>query len=193
MKLCYTIIISLIIISSEYAQNSNPFDKITIGIDAAVTVYDNTFKEYWNSGNAFGLSASTPFYYGNFDIGLIYNPFYAKDEDQPNFTGLLLYLQWSEKIFSIKETSLSIGLSAGLFQMIFDKTEEYFNHSDLFEHEITIGLSALVSHNIENNLSANFICQYHTIYFRKKLSFIYIGASLRYSFNTPNWLKEFLD
>lgn len=193
MRLCYTLLILLLALNVNYAQRSNPFENITVGLDAAVTVYDNTFKEYWNSGNAFGLSVSTPFYYGNLDAGLIFNPYYAKDKEQPDFTGLLIYLQWSENVLTYQNTSLSLGLSTGLYQMIFDKTEEYYNQSDLFEHEITIGLSALLSHKIENNISANITCQYHTIYFRKKLSFVYIGASLRYSFKTPDWLKEFLD
>lgn len=180
-------------VCSYQAQPEEAFSKVSLGLNVSENVNRGLFHQYWNSQKAVNLYASTNLRYGFLDVGLTYNPFLAKSNEQPDFHSFFIYMQWSAGINIFENTDLKFGGRAGMFQMIFDKTEEYSASTDLFEHEITLGLSASIIYRVKEKLALELNTSYQSILFRKKIDLYYTGLGIIYTFETPAWLKELIE
>jgi len=188
----FTILFLLVNISSLSAQNLS-FEKFSIGANLSANSNIETLHDYWDPGNLYEVNLRTPIQFGNMQVGLSYIPFKSKNSEQPDFKGMFFYLQWDKEIFTVKDFEINAGIMFGLCRMVFDKTEMYKSKDELQEHEVSAGFVSSINYNITQNVGLNLTANYNSILTRKKINLAFIGAGFYYTFDTPQWLKDFLE
>ena len=183
------------IFSLSHSQNKNEdFADFYIDINLAKNIKNSELDDYWNEKKAAGISILTPYYSGMLHVGVTYRPFesFIENDSIPDCSSLLYYIGWEKSLKLTPLLTFSVGPNIGLFQMIFDETDEVSNSTDLYEHEVTLGFTARLDYKLTDRFSINTFLDYNKVMTKKRINMVYAGAGLSYSFRTPGWLVDFL-
>jgi hypothetical protein len=182
----------LFIFSPIQGSNIHAYDSLEVGILYDVNINRNSFHHYWNQNWGFELFVSTPFYWGQLHTGLVVNSFDSRDIRFVNFTTYFLYFGWG---VSCKLPCKFNGFSAihlGNVMMQFhpgSKTPDVIYDP---EDEFALRLSCGLSYPLHKNLYYKLNIHYHITYLNKRIELNILSTGVSYYFNTPKWLKEFL-
>jgi len=190
--LIITYLFLLTSVSNIFPQDSL-FNKITIGFNLSTNINKIEMHEYWDEGNQYEINIRSPFYQGNFQFGVSFSHLSPKIPDMPNFRLFMYYLQWDKVLFNYQPIEVTAGVKFGISQMNFDKTEKVFISSDLYEHEIFAGLISSLRYKTSQSFHVNLNVNYISILTKKTISMYFVGAGFDYTFDTPQWLREFLE
>ncbi len=190
----YVLILLLFFTSILKAQNNtSAFETFTLGINYQSNINRNDFHNYWLSDGGIEGYFLTPFYFGEVQLGISYMPFSAKSVEQPDFTSLLLYLQWGYEFNLPVNFAISFNSSVGLFQMNFDDFENELSPGLLSERELATGLNTTLSYSFYNEWNLSFQLNYLRVFTHKKINLINLGFGLTKKFSSPQWLKDFFN
>ncbi|HEY7750721.1 MAG TPA: hypothetical protein VH917_00395 [Ignavibacteriaceae bacterium] len=179
---------------SNYAQEKKAFETFSFGGSYVSNVNEETLHNYWSSGSGFEGYFATPFFIGNFQVGLTYLPFEGKTESYPDFNSYLIYVQWGYRFYLPHNFSLSVDALTGIDQLDFDESAEaIISEGEIAEREIAIGLSSTISFEIVPTWNLNFLTSYQRIYTKERIDLINLSIGLSKSFDSPEWLKDFLE
>lgn len=173
------------------AQN-NDLERFDAGINVSLNSNKTVLHNYWKPGNVYGAYFKFHLSFALVQTGVSFVPFDSKNTIQPNFDGTFLYAQLEKVIFTIDNFTINAGVRFGFFRMVFESTSLYHTEDEMQEHEIFAGLVSSVNYKFTENLGINLDVNYSSILTRKKINLIFIGTGIYYSFNTPQWLKDFL-
>jgi hypothetical protein len=176
------------------AQNNAPaFETFSLGINYQSNINRNDFHNYWLADAGIEGYFSTPFYFGQAQFGLIYTSYSAKSDEQPDFTSLLIYLQWGYEFNLPANLSLALYTSAGLYQMNFDDFNLEIDPGLLSERELSMGLNTAMRYSFYNDWKLNLQLSYIHVFTHKKIELINIGFGISKTFSSPQWFKDFFN
>jgi hypothetical protein len=176
------------------AQTNTPaFENFSLGINYQSNINRNDFHNYWLSDGGVEANFSTPFYFGETQLGIIYVPFSAKSDEQPDYTTLLIYLQWGYKIDLPLNFSVTPSLFTGIYQMNFDDFDLEIDPGLLSERELAAGINALLSYSFLNDWNFTLQLSYLNVFTYKRIQLFNLGLGISKTFSSPQWLKDFLN
>lgn len=177
-----------------FAQNQNAFETFTIGADYTSNINKETLHNYWDSKNGFNAYFSTPFYFGNAQLGLIYLPFEGKTVEYPSYNSNLLYVQWGYELNLPINFFISFNVLAGVYSLNYDEAaEEMISPGEISEREFSSGLSSMLGYKIFGGWNLNFSTSYLNIFTSKEINLINISFGLSKTFDSPQWMRDFLE
>lgn len=78
--------------------------------------------------------------------------------------------------------------------MEFDESSSLpISEGEIAEREITIGLSSTISLEIVSTWNINFLTSYQRIYTKERIDLLNLSVGLSKTFDSPDWLKDFLE
>ena len=174
-------------------NNTSAFETFSLGINYQSNINRNDFHNYWLADGGIEGYFSTPFYFGQTQFVLIYTSYSAKSDEQPDFTSLLIYLQWGYEFNLPANLSLAFYTSAGLYQMNFDDFDLEVDPGLLSERELSMGLNTTMRYTFYNDGKVNFQLSYLHVFTHKKIELINLGFGISRTFSSPKWLKDFFN
>ncbi|MEM1041133.1 MAG: hypothetical protein AAGI91_00745 [Bacteroidota bacterium] len=172
---------------------AQPFETIEVGLSGVGTVADAPFTDFWDPGPGIEVWAATPFYLGDFRLGLAAAWHTASgaaaDPAVPDFVSFYTSAGWSVGIGLPGGVQLAPGVRVGLFNMRFDTDDPAAVRS---EAELTAGFDLRASVPIASGwrLTAGGSAVRMFTAERIDLGFVQVGVSR--AFRTPEWLREAL-
>ena len=166
------------------------FESITLGLEGITNLNHNTFNQYWDPAYGGKISIETPFYYGTIHSGVELYPFNGKNESYPDFFSAYFFLGWSKDIQVVSGIHWYGGLRVGSYRMSFDDDE--INETQVVESELGFGLDSWLKLDISSAWAIHCRFCYLVVYTKKHLEFTMFSAGFSYTFDSPQWFKEFL-
>ena len=192
MKIFYLIIFLLFVPSVLYGQNSSKaFKTISISAHYIYNSNHNIFHNYWKPANGFDLSGKTEFYFGKAELGAQLSFIKAQKIDQPDYISAYFYIGWGLEQKISSRAHLYSGFLLGNCYMNFDDDNIDINLKS--ESELGLSLKTGLRYNIGKDLFINLSGRYQIIYTYHRIHLSYISIGLGKSFETPKWLREFLN
>lgn len=187
--------ILLVVISSQknYSQqneSNEAFSKISITAKYLYNLENKYLDEFWSAKNGYGLGISFPFYKGIMELGVDYMPFEGYRTKYTNFKSYYIYLGWNNYFDLILHSSLVVGVKIGSFLMIF----EDYKLTEFESNESELGIAALAGWkiNVWENFGLYTNTEWTNIFTKHNLKFLNITGGIFYSFDSPEWLRDFL-
>ena len=169
----------------------SPFEKIKIGLQYTNNFNRTIFHNTWHPTGGIKGFFESPFYFGRTQVGLKLMYFNTKDFNIPEFISWFAYVGWGMEFRTLRLLRLYSGLNIGSFQMNFEK--EDVEPGLKSENELGIEFMVRLSFQILNNSNLNIEGSYLRIFTNKRINLFYASAGIDFSFNTPDWLKDFLN
>ncbi len=169
----------------------SPFEKIKIGLQYTDNFNRNIFHDTWHPSGGIKGFFESPFYFGRTQVGLKLMYFKTKDLNIPEFFSWFVYGGWGMEFRTHRFLGIYGGLSIGSFQMNFK--DEDIEPGLQSESELGIEFMARLSFQILKNANLNIEGSYLRIFTNKKINLFYASAGFDYSFNSPDWLRDFLN
>jgi len=171
--------------------DESPFEKIRIGLEYTNNFNRNIFHDTWHPSGGIKGFFETPFYFGKMQIGLRLMNFNSKDLNIPEFFSWYIYAGWGVEFKTLKVLKLYSGLNISSFQMNFK--DEDIEPGLRSESELGIEFMVRLSFQILKNANLNIEGSYFRIFTNQKINLLYVSAGFDYSFNSPDWLRDFLN
>ncbi len=172
-------------------KNSKPFKTISISVNYLQNSNRNMFHRYWKPANGFDLLAGSEFYFGQIELGAQISFIRAQNSQQPDYKSIYMYLGWGLEQKLISKLFLYSGFQLGHYYMNFDENNININLKS--ESEFGFGLKSGLKYFFGNNLFVTVSGRYQIIYTRHRIELSFVSIGLGRSFDTPNWLEEFLN
>ena len=176
------------------AYGQEPFSRIDISGAATFNMKEGPFNEkriydYWNPGRGAELSFLTPFYLGDAEVGIAFQPYDAVSSVTPRFDAVLIFLGWGFNWEIVPGVFWYNGMRLGNNRMSFD--EDTFP-SVKNESEFLLGGQTRATVHVFRHTglfaAAHLTQTYTFVRFRNA----YISAGLTTSLSAPNWLQTIL-
>lgn len=166
------------------------FQTFTIGSNLVVNRNHRTFHKYWQSQAGIEMYVTSPFYYGNIQIGFQYIPFIGKVYPQSSFNSLYIYINWQKNWDLYHSFHFSMGGRIGFYQM-------HFKHPDInitlaHEQEFAAGLCTGLGYSLPANWQINITGTFLKIYTYKRIRHSIFSLGISRRFDTPQWLQNFI-
>jgi len=98
---------------------------------------------------------------------------------------------WGVEFKTLRLLKFYSGLNIGSFQMDFE--DEDIEEGLVSESELGIEFMLRLSFQILKNANLNIEGSYLRIFTNMKIDLLYVSAGIDYSFNSPDWLRDFLN
>lgn len=173
-----------------YSQDT-PFSEISLIPGAKFTLNKNAFHNYWEPGKSYNLKIMSPFYYGEIGLGIEYQKFESIKLPAGDFDGYYASLHWEYPFELLKGVIVIAGFHTGINVFAYDD-EEDIGEAGSIESETAAGFFGGVRINFGSQWFVAGGIDYRQIFTHNpiELSFFYAGVGK--TFETPGWLREFL-
>lgn len=98
-----------------------PFSRLALRIQGTQNVNQSRLHDYWHPASGMKVSASTPFYTGDWEVSLGIHRF-NNSTDVPGFGALWISSGWALKVPVTHRMMLNPGISIGNYRMSFDES-----------------------------------------------------------------------
>ncbi|MEA1981104.1 MAG: hypothetical protein U9N54_09045 [candidate division Zixibacteria bacterium] len=184
------IIFLLLFIFCSTNINAVPFDSSTIIFNFVSNINSNDFHDYWEPKTSFEFNGRTNFYSGMIELGIIYNKNKSLSIDQPDYNSIYSFVGFGFNYKISNSFSNYTGLRMGNYYMDFDDPDI---HSELkSEHELYLGAISSVQYSLNKRYAFNLALEHCKIFTYKRIYLWSVSVGVAYSFDSPKWLKEFL-
>lgn len=176
-------------INNLFAKSGHVFDTIDFGLQMVSNVNHSDFHNYWKSKTGIGISAKTPFYFGDALLGLQLSPYESIGNNTVDFYSLFIYAGWGVNVNILQRGKWFNGIYLGNDLMDFGKSENKYSR---FESELAISLNSQLVYNLSEKVAINISAAHKIICTYKKIKLSFISCGINYSVSTPKWIKDFL-
>ncbi len=189
-KFNYIVIFIILIIYVQNAGGTEPYRTMTFGFHHALNTNRNLFHNHWKEPHGWGGFIELPFYIGEISAGADMIPYHAKKTTISDVNTILFYAGWGIDLMNLPKFTWYNGASFGNNFMIFeDETRDGFK----YESEIALMYSSKLEYQISKNVSVFMSGRYFYLLTHHRIRLFYVCFGTGYSFNTPQWIKDFLE
>jgi hypothetical protein len=174
--------------TSLSAQTGQPFQQLEIGAQYSLNTNHNEFHQYWQSQDAWHFYTSSPFYWGQIQVGIHYQPFSAINAES-NFQNIYIYSAWGVQL----ELPLQLRWfnSLGFGTVIMHFNAENSPHLR-YENELAISFHTNMTVPIFRGFTVNLAAWHQIIYTYKQIGLSYLSIGCSFRLNTPKFIKNIL-
>ena len=187
----FALVMFLPAVRANAGEHAEPFETITLGAHFVTGSGDDTFERFWKPSAGGRFELATPFYAGIIHTGVhIFNNDNVTD-DVLSFSTVFLYLGWGYEWRFPFGVEWFAGFQAGGFHM--DTDDPDLVKEVRTESEIGLGLQTRLGYPLSRGWSILVAGDYRRIYTHKRIDYLFIGCGVSYTFESPGWLREFLE
>lgn len=198
MKKIFLVIFLTILLSgmNHPANSQDAFSKIKFTLTGNGVLGGNTIQKSWTPTGGFGFEMSTPYYFGNFELGARYTRYNELEFENSGFHSTYIFAGWHYSYYTSEEKDLSIvpGIRFGSRYMIFDEEKTYRDEYRFsrFESEFSYEVQFRIQYRINKRLE--FYTSAAINQTRYKIPYAeWIGtAGFSFVFNTSDGMENFL-
>lgn len=166
-----------------------PFSRSSIGIEAGRGIGASLIDDYWERTDGLTLFWTLPFYFGEIELQASWLPMRAIRPEQPDMNNILTTLGWNLPVrlgdrFTVVG-SIHIGNN-----FMYRRIE---GPLDSPESEFSAGAAARIRYRVTDRIYLQAGIHHTRVYTFHRMEMSYAGAGIRYHFDTPRWLRLFLD
>jgi hypothetical protein len=195
-KIIVSIFILIISGWSHITYSQDAFSELKFTLTANGILGGNTIQKSWAPTGGVGFEVSTPYYFGNFELGARYTRYNELEFENSGFHSTYIFVGWNYSHYVSEERDLAIvpGFRFGSRYMIFDEEKTYREEYifSRFESEFSYEVNFRIQYRI--NKSLEFYTSAAINQTRFKIPYAeWVGtASFSFIFNTSEGMENFL-
>ncbi len=194
MKKLFLITLLLSVLGADYAYGQIAFERTRISITGHRLLTGNTILKNWDASNGFGLEISAPYVFGNFEAGYRYTRFDEFTYESSGFHSHYVFAGWNYSYIAADDLIFTAGLRLGNNFMLHNQDIIYADEYKFSREESEFSYELFTRLQLEMNKNTEFFIttSYNRTIFNIPFAAFYgtIGVTLK--FQTPTWLKNFL-
>ncbi|RKX22614.1 MAG: hypothetical protein DRP51_02125 [Candidatus Zixiibacteriota bacterium] len=180
-----------VLLGQDWVERSKAFKTISISAHYLQNSNRNMFHNYWKPANGIDLNGESEFYFGKIELGTQIFSVKARKIEQPDFVAVNMYIGWGLDYKILSKLDIYSGFQVSNYYMNFDDDKIDVNLKS--ESEFSFGLKTGLKYNIGKSLFVDVSGYYQVIYTYHRIELLYISVGLGKTFETPKWLREFLN
>ncbi len=171
-------------------EMSADFKTISLGLQAAKNT--ERLHEFWEPEPGIDGFARMPFFEGNIQVGMQFIPFRRRLEDKPDFDSTTMYGQYDRELRLPYGFVWSLGGRLSMMKMRFFGSAADITGDMKNEREYGIGAVSRLSYPLHGRWCIHIEMCFTRIYTTRPIDVRVAGAGLSRTFDSPQWLQEFL-
>lgn len=195
-KIFLTIIILFISGWSHFIHSQDAFSELKFTLTGNAVLGGNTVQKSWSPTGGFGFELTTPYYFGNFEIGARYTRYNELQFDDSGFNSTYIFAGWNYTHYVSGEEDLSIvpGIRFGSRYMIFDEQATYRDEYQFsrFESEFSYEVLFRIQYRINERLEFYSSAAINQTRFKIPYAEWMGTAGFTFIFNTSDGMENFL-
>ena len=179
-------------VNDSFAQIA--FERTRISVTGHRLLSGNTILRNWDAANGIGFEVSAPYVFGNFEAGLRYTRFDEFTFEGSGFHSHYVFAGWNYSYIAADDLIFTSGIRLGNNFILHDQNKIYadeyrFSREESeFSYELFIRLQLEINKNTEFFISSS----YNRTIFNIPFAAFYGTMGVTLKFQTPTWLKRFL-
>ena len=172
-------------------QRAAPFETLDLSIELLADIHQGTLQRDWSPGPALGIGLAFPFYLGNVELGVQLARPSARYSSLPDFRSLYIYAGWSGTRELGRRLRAEAGVRAGMVGLRFnvDTLPAFRQH----ENEPAVTARGALRWTPRDPWFTEAAVAWHTVFTEPRIEQIFLSAGMGRRFQTPTWLRDFLD
>lgn len=192
--ICALVLSGLVIFSGSIECRADDraktaFNTADIGFQVITNTNRNDFHRYWTSGPGLEGYVLTPFYLGEFQLGVRVISFEGRPDELTDYSSVFMYAGWGLSWALPMKMTMFTGLNIGSDQMIFDFENR---PGSKHESEFVIDLTSRLRVPVHGRWAVTAAGSYSEILTRHRIRLVFVSVGLSRSFDLPACLSEFL-
>lgn len=193
MKNIYSLLL-FIFFSPLCLSAQNPFTHLDISLSGNYIFQGNEITKSWDPTPGLMLDIRTPYFMGELETGVRYVRFSELDFENSGFHSTYVFAGWSLPLQLSERLSLSPGVKIGITYLYQDNAKFYDGYRfDNDESEFSWELQLRSLYKINTNWSIHLTTVYNRTVLHLPMNQWYLSAGLMRRFESPNWIKTFLE
>ncbi len=184
----FVIVAAAVIPGHAAAQSFTPFETVDLSLHVQTNYNRNVFHDFWDSQTGMGGDVTFPFYRGAIGIGADFTPEHGRSLAQPDFTFRFLYALWRLESAPIGPIRIRAGGRVGIVHMPFPSGEGLAGP----ETEAAGALEAGLAVQVIPRWYVDVTTRYQVVFTSERIRLAYLAIGLRRRFDSPDWLRRFL-
>lgn len=181
---------------SHISYSQDAFSELKFTITGNGVLGGNTVQKSWSPTEGVGFELSTPYYFGNFELGVRYNRFNELEFEDSGFHSTYIFAGWHYPHYVSGEEDLSIvpGIRFGSRYMIFDEKKTYRDEYQFsrFESEFSYEVLFRIQYRINKRLEFYTAAAINQTRFKIPYAEWVGTAGFTIIFNTSDGMENFL-
>lgn len=172
-------------------QPATPFETIGLTLSVVDNVNRNRFHDYWSPNVGAELAAETPFYLGHIELGIEQVGFDARRPDVPGYRARYVFIGWGADVAPAAALRWRFGARLGNYGMRFD--DESLPAYRRGESELGTDLATRLAWRVAPAWQLSVSGRYRVVLTEPRIRHAYLAAGVTRTFDSPRWLRDFLD
>jgi hypothetical protein len=192
--LCLIVLCCLVVCPSATVSPAAPsedtaFSTADIGLQVITSTNRNDFHQFWTSGLGADGYILTPFYQGDFQLGVRFMSFESQQSGLTDYLSTFIYFGWGMAWDLSQRFRGFAGFSVGSDQMFFELEDR---PGSKHESEAGIAVTARLSASLAGRWEVTAGGSYSEIFTRNRIRLVFVSMGISRTFDLPDWLREFL-
>jgi hypothetical protein len=165
------------------------FDTVDIGLQVITNTNRNDFHRQWASSPGLEGYLLTPFYLGDFHLGVRGVSFESRPADLMDYLSVFVYAGWGLSWALPYNLKGFTGFSIGSDQMWFEREDRPGSKR---ESEFGLAINTRLSAPLPGRWAVTAGGSYTEIFTHKRIRLVFLSVGVSRTLDLPGWLREFL-
>jgi hypothetical protein len=173
------------------SQSSTPFGTVALSIGSALEVERSANLASWDGTPGIEARVLFPFYAGSVEFGAKQSSYRSKVAGVPGFRARYVFVGWNAGVHPARRLVVRAGARLGVYDLQFD--DETLPDYSRSENEVAAEVTTEADLGLGRRWSAVAGAGGRLVFTEPRMRQLTLSLALRRTFDTPEWLREFLD
>jgi hypothetical protein len=173
------------------SQSSKPFGTVALSVGGALEVARSANLAGWDGAPGIEARVLFPFYAGSVELGAAQSSYSSNVAGVPGFRARYVFIGWSAGARPARQLVVRAGTRLGVYDLQFDDASlPDYSRS---ENEAAAELTTEIDLGLGRRWSAVAGAGGRLVFTEPRMRQLTLSLALRRTFDTPEWLRDFLD
>jgi hypothetical protein len=172
-------------------SSSTPFGTVALSIGSAVEVERSANLARWDGARGIEARALFPFYAGSVELGATQSSYSSNVTGVPGFRARYVFVGWNAGARPARRLVVRAGTRLGVYDLQFD--DETLPDYSRSENEVAAEVTTEADLGLGRRWSAVAGAGGRLVFTEPRMRQLSLSLALRRTFDTPEWLRDFLD
>lgn len=173
------------------SQASTPFGTIALSLGSAVEIDRSANLASWDGAPGIEARVLFPFYAGNVELGATQSSYSSNVAGVPGFRARYVFIGWNAGARPAQRLVVRGGTRLGVYDLQFD--DESLPDYSRSENEVAAEITTEIDLGLGDRWSAVVGAGGRLVFTQPRMRQLSLTLALRRTFDTPEWLRDFLD
>ncbi len=176
---------------AQSPRSPDPFSTVAISLGAVFEADRSRNLERWDTSPGLEARVLFPFYAGSVELGAAQASFESADPDIPGFRARYIFIGWGAGVRPLTRITWRTGARLGVYDLQFD--DESIPDYARSENEVASELMTELDIAFGHGWSVAAAAGGRVVFTEPRMRQLALSASIRRTFASPEWLRDFLD